>query len=98
MTFIFHSVFNIVSGVLPAILMEMGEEAEMAYTYVYLMLVLAGAALAIASFRGLKLRKGEVKLPSKGRVSAVLLNPGMIVAILVMLALMVMSLFTLDAL
>lgn len=98
LTFIFHSVFNIVSGVLPAILMGMGEEAEMAYTYVYLMLVLAGAALAIASFRGLKLRKGEVKLPAKGCVSAVILNSGMIVSILVMLVLMIMSLFTLDAL
>ncbi len=94
LTFIFHALFNIVSGILPAFLTEMGSGAETVYVCVYVVLVIVGAFFALAGIRRLKLRKGESVLPRKKAVSSIILNPGMIAAVCVMLGMMAVSLFT----
>ena len=94
LAFLFHAIFNIVSGVLPAILMEMGDDATMIYSGVYVIFVLVGAVFLFVGLRKLKFRKGEVKISGKACVSSAVWNAGMIVAVLSMLMIMVMSLFT----
>lgn len=94
LTFLFHAIFNIVSGILPAILMGMGEEAELMYAGVYMILLLIGAVFLFIGLRKLRLKRGEVILSRKACVSSAVWNSGMIVATTCMIILMIMSLFT----
>ena len=94
LTFLFHAIFNIVSGVLPAILMEMGEDAQMIYSSIYLILVLVGAVFLFIGLRKLSLKKGEIVISKKSYVSSAVWNLGMIVSAVMMIVIMIMSLFT----
>ena len=94
LTFLLHAIFNIVSGVLLAVLEDMGEAAVMACSGIYLILVLVGAVCLFVGLRRLKLRKGEVAISRKACVSSAVWNSGVIVSVICMLIFMAMSLFT----
>ena len=96
LVFIFHAAFNLVSGILPAMLMSVSETLEMAYMYVYMILVVIGIVFAFIGIRKFKPRKGEILLPRKTCFSAMIGNSGMIAAVLFMLMLMTLSLFTIE--
>ncbi len=90
-----HAVFNIISGILPAMVLEKGSALTLIlYSFSYLAVVITGVVLLIIGLQGFKPKKGEVSLPKKTMVASVILNPGMIAASLLMIALMVLSLFT----
>lgn len=90
-----HAIFNVLSGILPAIMMEKGSDLAFAlYMLAYLAVVITGVILLIIGAQGFKPKKGEISLSKKKMAEAVLVNPGMITAVLLMLALMILSLFT----
>jgi membrane protease YdiL (CAAX protease family) len=92
--FMFHVSFNIFFGVLPTIVLSKGSIlALVLYEFVYLSIVITGIVLLIIELQRFKPKKGEISLPKKTMATAVMMNPGMIAAILVMAVRMLHSLF-----
>ncbi len=92
--FLLHTVFNLLSGVLPAALMEVENELPyFLYLVIYLAVVLLGVLLFLMNIFSFKPQKQEVSVSGGKIASSLIFNFGMIVSILLMLVLMVFSLF-----
>lgn len=66
------------------------------YYILFILLAIVGFVVFIASAKKIRLEESTAELPRRGRLKKIFLNPGMLVFVLFMLAVSVVSLFTMG--
>ncbi len=96
LVFALHAAFNLLAGILPSIVFSMENTIPSTIYYiVYFAMILIGVICFLLSIFKFKPQKGEIRLPDNIYFASVIGNPGLIIAVLVMLFMMLVSLFTL---